>query len=441
MMLRKKIAFVLALQFIVLTAAAQTVKSVKTVFVDSGWANNSVNTVVFRKNSLCTYKNTQYISFYNQEGFVVIGKRKLGSKKWKLETTQFKGKVTDAHNSISIMVDGDGYLHLAWDHHNNRLHYAKSSAPGSLQMTDEIPMTGVLEKNVTYPEFYSLPNGNLLFFYRDGQSGQGNLVINRYDRPTKQWQQLHTNLIDGQKQRNAYWQACVDQNGTIHLSWVWRESSDVASNHDLCYAKSTDGGVTWMNSKNESFVLPINAANAEYIVKIPQKSELINQTSMSADDAGNPFIASYWKEKGDSIPQYHIVYNTGGEWKVNNTGFRTTAFSLSGVGTKRIPISRPQIVVLENRKAKSVVLIFRDEERQSRVSAAICNDLLLNKWQLTDLSNASVGSWEPSFDINLWRQKKQLHLFVQYTDQQDGEGKSNIRPQPVQVVELKFKNK
>lgn len=441
MMLRKKIAFFLALQFIVLTAAAQTVKSVKTVFVDSGWANNSVNTVVFRKNSLCTYKNTQYISFYNQEGFVVIGKRKLGSKKWKLETTQFKGKVTDAHNSISIMVDGDGYLHLAWDHHNNRLHYAKSSAPGSLQMTDEIPMTGVLEKNVTYPEFYSLPNGNLLFFYRDGQSGQGNLVINRYDRPTKQWQQLHTNLIDGQKQRNAYWQACVDQNGTIHLSWVWRESSDVASNHDLCYAKSTDGGVTWMNSKNESFVLPINAANAEYIVKIPQKSELINQTSMSADDAGNPFIASYWKEKGDSIPQYHIVYNTGGEWKVNNTGFRTTAFSLSGVGTKRIPISRPQIVVLENRKAKSVVLIFRDEERQSRVSAAICNDLLLNKWQLTDLSNASVGSWEPSFDINLWRQKKQLHLFVQYTDQQDGEGKSNIRPQPVQVVELKFKNK
>ena len=308
-------------------------------------------------------------------------------------------------------------------------------------MTDEIPMTGVLEKNVTYPEFYSLPDGNLLFFYRDGQSGQGNLVINRYDLSTKQWTQLHTNLIDGQKQRNAYWQACVDQNGTIHLSWVWRESSDVASNHDLCYAKSTDGGVTWVNSKNESYVLPINAATAEYIVKIPQKSELINQTSMSADDAGNPFIASYWKEKGDSIPQYHIVYNTGGEWNVNNTGFRTTAFSLSGVGTKRIPISRPQIVLLDKGKKRTVVLLYRDEERRSKVSVAICNDLLRNKWQLADLSNASVGSWEPSFDTNLWRQKKQLHLFVQYTDQQDGEGKSNIRPQPVQVVELKFKNK
>lgn len=441
MKLRKLIAFFLTFQFLVLTATAQSVKWVNTVSVDSGWANNSVNTVVFRKNSLCTYKNTQYISFYNQEGFVVIGKRKLGSKNWKLEITQFKGKVTDAHNSISIMVDGDGYLHLAWDHHNNKLHYAKSVAPGSLQLTDQMPMTGLLEKNVTYPEFYYLPNGNLLFFYRDGQSGQGNLVINRYDRTAKKWQQLHTNLIDGQKQRNAYWQACVDKNGTIHLSWVWRESSDVASNHDLCYAKSTDGGITWMNSKNELYRLPINAATAEYIVTIPQKSELINQTSMVTDDAGNPFIASYWKEKGDSIPQYHIVYNTGSDWNVNNTGFRTTAFSLSGVGTKRIPISRPQIVVLDKSKRKSVVLIFRDEERQSKVSVAICNDLLLNKWELTDLSHTSVGSWEPSFDTNLWKQKKQLHLFVQYTDQQDGEGKSNIRPQPVKVIELKFKNK
>lgn len=441
MSLQKKAVFFILLQLVVLTTDAQSVKSVKTIFVDSGWANNSVNTVVFRKNSLCTYKNTQYISYYNQEGFVVIGKRKLGSNNWKLQTTTFRGKVTDAHNSISIMVDGDGYLHLAWDHHNNRLHYAKSIAPGSLQLTDEMPMTGLLEKNVTYPEFYLLPNGNLLFFYREGQSGQGNLVINRYDLSTKKWTQLHTNLIDGQKQRNAYWQACVDKNGTIHLSWVWRETSDVSSNHDLCYAKSIDGGVTWMNSKNESYMLPINAANAEYIVKIQQKSELINQTSMSADDAGNPFIASYWKEKGDSIPQYHIVYNIAGEWNVNNTQFRTTAFSLSGVGTKRIPISRPQIVVLDKRKGKSIVLIFRDEERQSKVSAAVCNDLLLNKWELTDLSNASVGSWEPSFDTNLWRQKKRLHLFVQYTDQQDGEGKSNIRPQPVQAVEVKIKNK
>ncbi|MGC4104276.1 BNR repeat-containing protein [Ferruginibacter sp.] len=417
----------------------QSVKTVRTVYVDSGWANNSVNTVVFRKNSLCTYKNTQYISFYNKEGWVVLGKRKLGTTKWELNTTAFKGDVNDAHRSISIIVDGEGYLHCSWNHHGNKLHYSKSIAPGSLQMSGEVSMAGIAETDVTYPEFYLLPNGNLLFLYRDGQSGQGNLVINRYDTRMKKWEQLHSNLIDGEKQRNAYWQACVDTKGILHVSWVWRESPDVASNHDLCYARSTDGGVTWENSKEEKYNLPINATTAEYVCRIPQKSELINQTSMYADEDGNPFIATYWKDKGDSIPQYHIVYHINDQWKVSNTGFRKTAFSLSGAGTKRIPISRPQLISFKNRDTHAVILLFRDEERGNKVSAAINKNINAGEWQVKDITEQPVGSWEPTFDTELWKQQKQLHLFVQYTDQKDGEGRANIPPQPVWVMEIKIK--
>src|SRR5205085_7484543 len=89
---------------------------VRIVNVDSGWANNSVNTTIFRKNSIVSFKDTQYIAFYNKNGFVVLGKRVLSSTTWNLKTTSFKGRVSDAHNVISIMVDGDGYLHMAWDH-------------------------------------------------------------------------------------------------------------------------------------------------------------------------------------------------------------------------------------------------------------------------------------------------------------------------------------
>ncbi len=405
----------------------------------SGWANNSVNTVVFRKNSLCSFGNTQYISYYNNDGFVVLGKRKLSSGKWQLQTTNLKGNVTDAHNSISMMVDGDGYLHISWNHHGNQLHYCKSIAPGSLQMTPEMQMTGLLEHKVTYPEFYSLPNGNLLFFYRDGQSGQGNLVINHYSTKEKKWQLLHHNLIDGEKKRNAYWQACVDVKGTVHVSWVWRESPDVASNHDMCYARSTDGGVTWENSKGEKYQLPITAATAEYVCRIPEKSELINQTSMYANEEGNPFIASYWKDKGDSIPQYHVIYKSNNQWQVQNLGLRKTAFSLSGAGTKRIPISRPQIISWKKEGKDCVALIFRDEEWGSKALIAFNNDIAVNKWRIDILTNASVGSWEPSYDTELWKKKKQLNLFVQFTDQKDGEGKADIAPQPVKVLEIKIK--
>lgn len=414
---------------------AQSVEKTTLVNVDFGWAHNSVNTVVFRKNSLITFKDTQFIAFYNEQRFVVIGKRKLGTANWLLQQTVYKGNTADAHNMISIMIDGAGYLHLSWDHHNNALNYCRSKQPGSLELTDRISMTGLNEKKVSYPEFYKLPDGNLLFFYRDGGSGQGNLVINQYSIKTREWKQLHSNLINGEGKRNAYWQACVDAKGTIHVSWVWRESPDVASNHDMCYARSADGGKTWMNSEGKKYQLPITAATAEYALHIPQQSELINQTSMFADASGNPYIASYWREKEDSIPQYHLIYKKGKQWLAHNLGFRKTAFSLSGAGTKRIPISRPQIISWSTGTTSSVAIIFRDEERNGKVSAAVSSDIHKNKWVIKDLLNMNSGSWEPSYDTELWKQKRILHLFVQKTDQADGEGKSDMVPQMVQVLE------
>ena len=410
---------------------------VKLVNVDSGWAANSVNTVVFRKNSLCSQGDTQFIAYYNAQRYVVLGKRKIGSEKWMLKTTAWQGNTTDAHNCISIMADGKGYLHLAWDHHNNRLHYARGITPFSLEMTAEMPMTSQQENKVSYPEFYHLAKGNLLFFYRDGGSGNGNMVLNTYDVATQKWKQLQSNLIDGEGKRNAYWQACTDVQGTIHISWVWRESPDVASNHDMCYACSKDGGITWQKSTGEKYSLPITAATAEYALQIPQRSELINQTSMVADASGNPYIATYWREAGDSIPQYHIVYKTAGGWQVNNLGFRKTAFSLSGSGTKRIPIARPQIVAWNEKGKLAAALIFRDEERGKKVSLARTDNLQNGGWKITDLTTEPVNQWEPTYDTELWKKKQQLHLFVEKVEQVDAEGKAEIPPQMVQVLEWK----
>ena len=67
----KKIIILFLIHSFCINAAAQKIKNTNTIYVDSGWANNSVNTVVFRKNSLYTYQNTQYISFYNKDAFVV----------------------------------------------------------------------------------------------------------------------------------------------------------------------------------------------------------------------------------------------------------------------------------------------------------------------------------------------------------------------------------
>lgn len=428
----QQVLFVIGLMLFVNLANAQ--KSNIQTIADNGWAKNTVNTVVFRKNSLTTFQDFQYASYYDADQFVVLAKRNINSDKWEIERTEYKGDATDAHKSISIAIDGDGYLHVAWGQHGNNLNYAKSVAPNSLKLGVKEKMLGLKENKVSYPEFYKLKNGDLLFSYRDGASGNGGLMMNSYNVKTKKWDRLQDNLISGEGKRNAYVQTAIDDKGIIHISWVWRETPDVASNHDLCYAKSADGGKTWQNSKNEVYQLPVTASNAEYALKIPQNSELINQTSMTVDAKGNPLIATYWRDKGDTVPQYHIVYQENGAWKVNKLDFRKTPFSLSGGGTKKIPISRPQIITWKSGGKSAVALIFRDIERKNRVSIAICKDIRDAKWSYKDLTKESVGDWEPTYDGELWREKKQLSLFVQKVEQVDGEGKANNLPTKIQVL-------
>ncbi len=428
-----------SLVFFVITFASPILKAQQTKIttfpVALGWAKTSANTVVFRKDPITTFKDTQYIAFYDDEANVVLGKRKLTETKWELKISQYKGKATDAHNDISIIVDGSGYLHISWDHHGNALRYAKSVSPGSLTLTEKMPMTGNLENKVTYPQFFKLRDGNLLFLYRDGSSGSGNVVLNYYNIKTQKWTQRHSNLIDGGGARNAYCQMDIDKMGTIQLSWVWREKPDVASNHDLCYARSKDGGVTWEKTNGEKYKMPINAETAEYAYRIPEKSELINQTSMTADFKGNPYIATYWRDQTSAVPQYRLVYFDGIKWNMKQVSQRTSPFSLSGGGTKKIPMSRPQIVSLKG--GNGAAIIFRDEERGSKVSIAVCKNLEKGIWETTDLTSSSVGEWEPTFDSELWKQRNILHLFVQKVSQTDAEGVSNVKPEMVSVLEWK----
>ena len=433
----KRLLFAFLISYSVVSFANNT-KEVKLIEVGKGYSKTSVNTTVFRNSSLTTYKDFQFIAYYDEDSYMVIGKRKLGAQEWELNRSQYKGNCRDAHNIISIMADGKGYLHVSFDHHGHPLRYVKSIAPCSLTLGEMEQMTGEDEGHVTYPEFYRMSDGSLLFAYRSGGSGRGNLVMNRYDINKMQWERVQDNLVDGEGKRNAYWQMFVDKKGVIHVSWVWRETPDVATNHDLCYAKSEDGGKTWKKSDNTSYQLPINAQNAEYIWNIPQNSELINQTSMTVDKKGNPYIATYWRDSDSSVPQYRLVWFDGEEWNQNQVSDRKSPFSLSGGGTKMIPISRPRLVVRPKGKKLQAYYIFRDEERGSKVSMYYTSDIRKGEWNVQDLTDFSVDAWEPSLDSELWNKNYKLNIFIQKSSQGDGERTVNVDSQSVYVAEVEL---
>ncbi len=400
--------------------------------VGEGYAATSVNTAVFRTDALTTIADTQFVAFYDADGWLTLGKRHIDSHEWILRRTQYTGNVLDAHNVISIGADSKGFLHVSFDHHGQRLNYCRSVAPFALELGDKEPMTGEDEESVTYPEFHKMASGRLVFVYRDGASGRGNLVMNVYDDSLRIWHRVHSNLISGEEQRNAYWQICTDRQGTMHLSWVWRETWLVETNHDLCYARSTDEGRTWQRSDGSPYELPITAQSAEVAWHIAQGSELINQTGMCADQQGRPMIATYWREASDSIPQYRLVWYDGSEWKAEQVSDRKSPFSLSGGGTKMIPIARPRIVAGED----GISLFFRDEERGSRVSVFHKESMSDEAWSVADLTDFAVDAWEPMIDTELWRSHGRIDLFVQRTQQGDGERATQLAPQMIYILEL-----
>ncbi|MGL5272152.1 MAG: BNR repeat-containing protein, partial [Phocaeicola sp.] len=406
-----------AIVFIFLTLLLYPLQAQQLVEIGSGYSGTSVNTTIFRNNSIVTHKQNQYAAYYDSEGYVVIAKRKLGKTEWELNKSQYKGNIRDAHNVISLMVDGEGYLHVSFDHHGHPLRYCRSVAPESTTLDELELMLGSNEQDVTYPEFYTLKNGNLLFAYRSGASGRGNLVLNKYNVKERRWERVQDILIDGENKRNAYWQLYVDDKGTIHLSFVWRETWMVETNHDLGYARSMDDGKTWCKSDGTRYSLPITMENAEYAWRIPENSELINQTSMSADANGNPYIATYWRDADSDVPQYRLVWHDGTAWHSSQVTQRTAPFTLKGGGTKMIPIARPRMVAYKNK----AFYLFRDEERGSKVSMAYTTNLQKGEWKVVDLTDFPVHAWEPSLDSELWKKKQQLHIFVQETHQGDGE--------------------
>jgi hypothetical protein len=58
-------------------------------------------------------------------------------------------------------------------------------------------------------------------------------------------------------------------------------------------------------------------------------------------------------------------------------------------------------------------------------------------WRIIDLTDYSVGQWEPSYDPVLWKREHKLHLFVQKVNQKNRDHLEDIPPEMVSVLEWK----
>lgn len=396
--------------------AATTVRTINVA--PKAWSGSSVNVLANVRQTLFTDSVYQYTAYYDENANLTLGKRRIGQDTWQLAVTQFTGNVEDAHNHISLVVDGAGYIHISWDQHNSSLKYAQSVQPGSLFLRRTF-MLNKEEKSVTYPQFYRLNNGDLLFQYRHGGSGNGNLVLNRYSIESQSWSRVHNNLLDGEDQRSAYWDMNIDSRGVLHLAWIWRETPDVASNHDLNYAQSTDNGETWQSITGERYTLPMSQQTVSPVLTIGQNHNLMNPPVIAADNRSRPYIASYWSDIPGANPTYGVLSFINNKWTVFRSTPSQQAFSLSGKGTKSPPWSRPTLLVESDWQNSWFHLVYRDNSKNA-IMVSTVKELSNPRWNTIKLLDWPKDGWEPTYDPQQWQRMKQLHMLVQHVQQIDG---------------------
>lgn len=190
------------------------------------------------------------------------------------------------------------------------------------------------------------PQGGLLFYYRVGGSGDGDLYQHRYDAGAESWTRegpLFSRVgtyapWNNEPHRSGYEHDILfDDAGRLHITWAWRETPAWESNHDINYAYSDDEGQTWFNN---SGVLvgdlpsgdPLELADDTEVVSVPTGTALMNQGVMVLDADQQPHIITYIDADGavgtgvlHNVHYVHYWRATDGSWSqsfVDDTSVR-----------------------------------------------------------------------------------------------------------------------
>jgi hypothetical protein len=310
------------------------------ILIDSVWSGHPVGF------TLMTHGDRQYIAYYNKDRHMTVGQRNLSDDKFQLHTLPVFDRVEgngtstvlgwDSHNSVTFGIDREGYIHLSGNMHVHPLTYFRSSKPNDITtLVQESGMVGANELRCTYPNFMTTKEGDLIFHYRDGGSGDGNEIYNIYNTGTGKWERLlDSPLTDGQGLMNAYAsQPVLLEDNWYHMYWVWRDTPDCETNHDLSYIKSPDLK-TWYNAFGKMIPMPVTFDQKSVIVApVPAGGGIINLAAkLVLDEKQNPIMAFHkYDEEGDL--QFYVTWIEGATWRTKQVTNWDYRWEFSGRGS------------------------------------------------------------------------------------------------------------
>lgn len=415
-----------------------------TLLSERAWAANTLNTAIYRGEGLVTQGRFQFTSWYESPTRICIARRDLLGGDLSIGHLDGHYRLNNAHNTISLGLDRDGYLHLSYDQHAASVRYRRSARPlDPAAWEPERGLSGSHEDRLSYPTFLMQgPDHPLLLLYRHGTANAGSARLKRYEESTQSWTDDDVALLDGERPapwtRNGYWNHPVlDGRGGIQLSFVWRMPSSATDtrvlNADPAYVRSSDGGLHWTTVEGRPVERPLTPERTPAVHPVEAGRNLINQCGMAADSRGRPHIVFYANDDA-GIPQYQHLWYDGSGWRHGILSRRTRAFELAGHMTLAIPISRPDIVIDDHDVA--YVLFRGDLSGQCLAVQRLQPPDYQPQAQDTRLLwPEPLGFAEPVVDRHRWRQHGLLSLLVQRNEQPANDRAAAPRYEPIWLLD------
>lgn len=323
-------------------AALQRYVTLDSLKVSNVWSGHPVDFAFIYRDG------NQYIGYYDTLRRMTIAVRSVNSRS--IRYTNLPSTIGwDSHNYIAIALDSPGYIHVSGNMHSSPLVYFRSGSPFNIENITKANMTGDKESSVTYPVFFNGPDGKLIYMYRDGSSGNGNQIFNKWNSETKLWSRLFDKpLFDGQGNVSAYMGGpTLGPDGYYHVYWSWRESPDAGTTFDVNYIRSKDL-VNWETATGNKITLPITVSTPGIILdKIPQRSGLINRGAIGFDSQKRVII-TYHKYDFNGYTQLYNARLENGKWIINQTSNWNYKWEIGGTGTLILQVTFGPVIIQPN---------------------------------------------------------------------------------------------
>lgn len=238
----------------------------------------------------------------------------------------------NTHNVPSLIVDGHGYLHVAFDMHNSSWGYKVSLSPNTIEdgFGEENSNPSLPEGRNTYPRFWRDEKGKIYLTWRR-KAPPASVTPSRYAKsinfgvydPTIGIWETVTDLAYEDPHTDGEWVlgkagVGIGGDGRVHLAFVWTPGlGGTWKGQDLTYAYTDDNGKTWHKTDGSVYNLPITRDQADIIVS--GNPDIRTQQYVLVDPENRPHIIFFdgnlnhiVLENGRwSTPQV-VAMNTGG---------------------------------------------------------------------------------------------------------------------------------